>query len=544
MNVIDNLVITLGLDTSGVTKGQKQAQESLKKTGEEAVKTQKELDESAKKTTESYKKVTDGILEFTAVLVGAVAGKEFLQYINKTDSAVGNLSNNIGSTVKQVSTLEGVFRVMGSTTADAEGYLRNTNRILEEIKLKGGSDALNPLAMAGLDVAEFRDARTELERLQLLQNTVRKLTPQDAQARLQAAGYSEATINILLQTRRSLADLYAEQERLNSLSQRDIDMAYERQHAWGVLTEVLEGFGRTTANTVSPAIAGANEQAAKFLGYLKDDGPTAVAVTVGLAGASLKLAGSLGLAGSAASGLVGKLGLYAATAASLYEIVHLLSALGEWGVVKARPGDILNAETRARINSGALNGVGDPFHSGGTGAGIVTGPNPYAKLEAAEQLPPGLMMALQTQENHQRSDGTWPVSPKGAMGPFQFMPRTWGQWGTGDPNNMDDASLAASKYLGHLYRLYGGDVSKTLAGYNEGEGNVAAGYMPAETQKYIRDITGRMNSYGSGGGGGTTITTGPVTITTKSTDPAGIKREFADGLSKFSLASQAQTGVN
>ena len=542
MNIIDQLVITLGLDTSGVLKGQKQAQESLQKTSDAATKTQKDLDDSAKKTTETYKKVTDGILEVTAVLAAAIGGKEFLQYITQTDTAVGSLSNNIGSTAKQVSTLEGVFRVMGSTTADAEGYLRNTNRILEEIKLKGGSDALNPLAMAGLDIAQFRDAGTELERMQLLQNTVGKLTPQDAQARLQAAGYSEATINILLQHRRALADIYAQQEKLNSLTQRDIDMAYDRQTAWGNLEEVLESFGRTTANTVSPALSTVNEKTAELLGYLKSDGPTAVSVTAGLTGSTIALAGAFGIAGTAASALLTRVGLFVAAAASVYEVFHLIKATSDLINISTRPGVTLTADAQARINAGALNGAADPFHSGGTGAGIVNGPNPYADLERAQGLPEGLMLGIKRTETGSNS-GIGAVSPKGARGPFQFMGPTAAQYGVTNPDDPQQAALGASKYLGYLYRLFGGDITKTIAGYNEGEGAVGKGRMYAETQRYVMDVMTRMHAF-SAGQGGTTVTTGPVTINTKSTDPAGIKREFDAGLSKFSLASQAQSGVN
>ncbi len=541
MNIIDQLVITLGLDTTGVVKGQKQAQESLKKTGDAAVKTQKELDESSKKTTESYKKLRDGILEVTAVLAAAIGGKEFLQYITKTDTAVGNLSTNIGSTVKQVSTLEGVFRVMGSTTADAEGYLRNTNRILEEIKLKGGSDALNPLGMAGLNVAAFRDARSELERMQLLQDTVRKLTPQDAQARLQAAGYSEATINVIMQNRKALAALFAEQEKLNSLSQRDIDLAFDRQHAWGSLEEVIESFGRTAANTVSPALSGVNEKTADFLGYLKADGPTAVNVVAGLTGGTIAFAGAMGIAGTAASALLVRLGMFVAAAAAVYETVHALDAAAQLLAIKTRTGVTLTPEAQARLNSGALNGAVDPFHSGGTGAGIVNGPNPYEALEQAQGLPVGIMAALKREETGKGS-GIGSVSPKGARGPFQFMGPTAAQYGVTNPDDPQQAALGASKYLGYLYRLYNGDVSKTLAAYNEGEGNVAKGNMFAETQKYVSDIMGRMTG-GAVGHSTTTVTTGPVTINTKSTDPAGIKREFGEGLNKFSLANQAQSGV-
>ncbi|RJQ92358.1 lysozyme family protein [Amycolatopsis panacis] len=34
-----------------------------------------------------------------------------------------------------------------------------------------------------------------------------------------------------------------------------------------------------------------------------------------------------------------------------------------------------------------------------------------------------------------------------ALGPMQFMPGTWSHWGTGDPQQIDNAALAAARYL-------------------------------------------------------------------------------------------------
>lgn len=40
-------------------------------------------------------------------------------------------------------------------------------------------------------------------------------------------------------------------------------------------------------------------------------------------------------------------------------------------------------------------------------------------------------------------DQTWDR----AVGPMQFIPQTWIQWGEGDPQNIDAAALAAARYL-------------------------------------------------------------------------------------------------
>ncbi|EOU3128511.1 lytic transglycosylase domain-containing protein [Yersinia enterocolitica] len=86
------------------------------------------------------------------------------------------------------------------------------------------------------------------------------------------------------------------------------------------------------------------------------------------------------------------------------------------------------------------------------------------------------------------------LSPKGAQGPFQFMPPTGRDYGL---NSMDDrmdfnkSSEAAAKYLSDLLKMFDGDVNKAVASYNWGQNNVkkyGLGQAPAETRNYLQTI--------------------------------------------------------
>lgn len=110
------------------------------------------------------------------------------------------------------------------------------------------------------------------------------------------------------------------------------------------------------------------------------------------------------------------------------------------------------------------------------------------------------------------------VSPKGARGPMQFMPRTAARYGLREPHDPEQAIDAAARYLRDLLKKFNGRVDLALAAYNAGEGavitftngkplilrdgrivnarGVVTGGIPpyAETQRYVRSVLALLNT--------------------------------------------------
>lgn len=104
---------------------------------------------------------------------------------------------------------------------------------------------------------------------------------------------------------------------------------------------------------------------------------------------------------------------------------------------------------------------------------------------------PALVAAVVETESrfHQRA-----VSPVGARGLMQLMPRT-GRWmgahNLYDPEQNVDAGV---RYLSYLQQRFDGNLKKTIAAYNAGEGNVVRyGGVPPfrETRSYVRNVLSR-----------------------------------------------------
>ncbi|MCA0361357.1 MAG: lytic transglycosylase domain-containing protein [Armatimonadetes bacterium] len=113
---------------------------------------------------------------------------------------------------------------------------------------------------------------------------------------------------------------------------------------------------------------------------------------------------------------------------------------------------------------------------------------------AAEKynLDPRLFEALVEQESAFNPKA---ISPVGAQGLAQLMPKTAASLGVKDPFDPVQNLEGGAKYLAQMMREFNGDRRLALAAYNAGPGAVRrAGGIPPyqETQNYVRKILGKV----------------------------------------------------
>lgn len=117
------------------------------------------------------------------------------------------------------------------------------------------------------------------------------------------------------------------------------------------------------------------------------------------------------------------------------------------------------------------------------------------------------------------------VSSAGATGLFQTMPDTARDLGIEDMTNPYQSAMGGAKYIAQNLQKYGGDITKALAAYNAGPGNVdswisngwdgSPDTIPIEeTRNYVKAI---------GGGGRSNI---PVNYTQQGKSPINLAAQF------------------
>lgn len=116
-----------------------------------------------------------------------------------------------------------------------------------------------------------------------------------------------------------------------------------------------------------------------------------------------------------------------------------------------------------------------------------------ATIAEKHGVDPKLFQALINQESGFNPKA---VSPAGAMGLSQLMPKTAKSLGVTDPFNASQNLEGGAKYLAQMMKEFNGDPKLALAAYNAGPGAVKrAGGIPPfqETQDYVKKILGNLN---------------------------------------------------
>ena len=88
------------------------------------------------------------------------------------------------------------------------------------------------------------------------------------------------------------------------------------------------------------------------------------------------------------------------------------------------------------------------------------------------------------------------VSPAGAQGIAQFMPRIAAHYGLHNPFDPIHALAVSGRFLRELLEQFGNNLGLAAAAYNGGSGRVGnwlarKGKLPDETRTYVRNITGQ-----------------------------------------------------
>lgn len=291
--VIDSLIVTLGLDPTNFTKGQKEAAQSFIKTGQAAEKAGKGIEESAKKASDFVSRLRSEALKLFAIFTGGKGLESFATYLNANNVALSRMGSLMGMSANQMAAFQGMARLTGTSGQALANDIRNTNNQLQQMSLTGDSAILPYLRALGISLTDangkFRTANDLMPIYADKLSAIAKTDPARAARIGQGLGLSDDMISILIKGRKAYEDYLAQASKGLKITKSQEEASKALQSAWGNVSNKAETLGNILLERLTPALMKMLDAAEKVFDYLEKNPEIAEEAIAGLTGAAIVL---------------------------------------------------------------------------------------------------------------------------------------------------------------------------------------------------------------------------------------------------------------
>ncbi len=255
--VLDEFVITLGLDPAKFDAGQRKAADSLRKFETEFTRRTKNIEQSGAKTLDFF----EGIKKIAALGAFAIVGEQVGVAVNaltSMDARTGRLSLTLGISAQDIVEWQHAIKTMGGSTESANAALGGMNGELTRFAQTGESNVLPVLQSLGVTMYKTNgQLKTASEIYKDISAAVAGMDARTAAGRLSLLpGINEDMINLLIQGLPKVRELLEEGRRLVPVTEANTKAAQEYQHALADLGDSFTGLTRQIVGPFLPALKG------------------------------------------------------------------------------------------------------------------------------------------------------------------------------------------------------------------------------------------------------------------------------------------------
>lgn len=534
--VVDELVVTLGLDPKKFNEGQREAINSLRRLEQEGISGGKRAEVEAKRAAGLMQNLRREALSTFGIFVGGAGVGAFIQQVTKLDAATGRMANAIGVSAHEIDAWESAVQRAGGAAGSAKQAISGLNAVVQDSRLTGDVSALSVFSTLGVSIRDeagkIKDAAVLLQ--EAFKSANQRADPREAAALLaRVPGMNTDTANAGMK-KQQFQDYLTEGRKVSVLNKELTERADAFVASTSHLQTSVTNAGKALVYDYLPGLTKLVDKITELVNLSPrlSAGLGVLASYVGLAGAwgGIKglfgggaVRGAVGGAGRAAAGLVG-------------------------GTTGAVAGGILIATTQPAGEYGAYDPVTNP---GGIRPGKPGGVPPRKVQEeyirraaAARGIDPDVAVAVAAKEGLNSWKSTIPGEE--SYGPFQLHYGGRGQTGAlAKPGLADEfkkktgleADNPANWQHGINFAL--DEVLKKGWGQWYGwKGDKWAGIGARSVA-----AAGAGSAPGRGGGTGATVTINKMEVNApKATDAEGVAREIGPQLQREMMAAAANGG--
>jgi hypothetical protein len=251
-NIVDALVVTLGMDVAGFITGKNKASDATKKLTAEEAKAAKEIEASNKRAAESFKKVRNEVLALLAIFTAGMGLKDFTEHTIGSAVNLGYMAKNLQMSTQELSAWQRAAERAGGSAEGITQALQDSQQQIAGFKIGKVSDQIQAFLRFGGKTSDLQDGNSFLlARAKIIQDLY-KVDPARAQLVSQMMGVSGEEFNFIKQGPQAILALVDAQKKNSAITEQQAAQALKLQNAWLDFRDRLQYVGMTILLELMP----------------------------------------------------------------------------------------------------------------------------------------------------------------------------------------------------------------------------------------------------------------------------------------------------
>jgi hypothetical protein len=299
-NEVDNLIVSIDLDSENFSLSCKRVGEDLRHAADEARETAEKMKEQGEKAGEFFEKLKEHAIEFFGIMASTGAFLAFTESTIKSQTAVNHLSEETKMSVEDISLWQNAAVIAGGSAEGFNQSLKGMGESLIAIEkgLPRAQRAMKAFEAAGIHGLGKGKHVEITDMYQKIHDKFQGLSMVEAQTLGKRMQLDEATIRVLHKSGEEYDEFMAKAKAAGQITKEQAEAAEQTEEALNGLKISMQHAAEVVVQLMLPGIKWLSEALTKVAQWAQQNPEVIKAVLLGIAAAALVMGQNAIIAGA------------------------------------------------------------------------------------------------------------------------------------------------------------------------------------------------------------------------------------------------------
>lgn len=271
-NIVESIIVKLGLDGSQYNSEAKKAKDSNDK-----------LNKSIGDTDKVVSAVTGTIAKWFSILAVGTGVLRMIDQVQKLNDELYHLEKNLGMSSNTIKNWQGAASAMGGSADGMTNTIKGLNKSMNDFVVRGDTSILQFTNALGVSIVDTNGKLKDTDKVMLdLADSFSKMDREQAFSIASDMGIDEGTFNTLVQGRKEMEKMLDYQSKMYKSTEEELKASRQLAQNRALLGSQWESLKTMMANALIPLFVKLSEVALGIFEYLQDNQQSVQAVFKGI----------------------------------------------------------------------------------------------------------------------------------------------------------------------------------------------------------------------------------------------------------------------